>query len=113
VHAFGFSVARDVEQFIVTGSDGRANPGGEAAIKPKPIKRALIWLHRWLGIGLGLVIVVWFASGIAMIYVGGMPRLSPQQRLDHQPLLELAQVRLTAAEAAARLGGEGGPPLPG
>ncbi len=65
-------------------------------------KRLLILSHRWLGIVLGLMIVVWFASGIAMMYVGGMPRLTPEARLDHLPVLDLSRVRLTPAEAAAR-----------
>lgn len=75
---------------------GLARAGGFA-------KRALVWTHRWMGIVLGLLAVVWFASGIAMIYVGGMPRLTPQQRVDHLPVLDLAAVRLTPAQAAARL----------
>lgn len=69
-------------------------------------KRALILSHRWAGIVLGLMAVVWFASGIAMIYAGGMPRITPQQRLDHLPVLDLAGVKLTPAQAAERLGGE-------
>lgn len=69
--------------------------------------RLLIQSHRWLGIALSLVVMIWFASGIAMIYVGGMPALHPQQRLDHAPVLDLASVQLTAAQAAERLGGEG------
>jgi hypothetical protein len=66
-------------------------------------RRLLIQIHRWLGLLVGLVAVMWFASGIAMIYVGDMPRLSPQARLDHLPALNLALVRLAPAEAAARL----------
>ena len=31
-------------------------------------KTTLIYLHRWMGIVLGLVFVVWFISGVAMIY---------------------------------------------
>lgn len=72
--------------------------------------RLLIQSHRWLGIPLSLVIIMWFASGIAMIYVGGMPALGTQERLDRAPVLDLARVQLTAAEAAGRLGGEGAHP---
>ena len=35
------------------------------------IRRWLILSHRYLGIVLGLLFVVWFASGIGMIYAGG------------------------------------------
>jgi hypothetical protein len=74
------------------------------------VKRLLILSHRWLGIVLGLVIVVWFASGMAMIYVGGMPRLTPQARLDHLPVLDLSRVRLTPAQALAALGSDDASP---
>lgn len=66
-------------------------------------KRLLIQLHRWVGIVVGLAAVVWFASGIAMIYVGGMPQITAQARLDHLPVLDVARVRLTPAQAATRL----------
>src|SRR6202008_4034260 len=41
-----------------------------------------------------------FATGITMMYVGGMPRLMPEVRLEKLPNLDLARVRLTPAEAA-------------
>ena len=66
------------------------------------LRRFLILLHRYLGIPLSFLFVVWFASGIAMIYVGGMPALSPEQRLEHLPALDLAAVRIAPAEAAKR-----------
>lgn len=74
------------------------------------LQRALILTHRWLGIPLSLVIVVWFASGIAMIYLGGMPRIGPQARLDHLPVLDVRQVHLSPAQAAERLGGDDAAP---
>jgi hypothetical protein len=66
--------------------------------------RVLIQSHRWAGIVLGLMAVMWFATGIAMIYVGGMPRLTPQARLDHLPVLDFARVKITPAQAAGKLG---------
>ncbi len=73
------------------------------------LRRALILVHRYLGIPLSFLFVVWFVSGIAMIYVGGMPQLSEEERLEHLPELDLAAVRLTPAEAlaAAELGNPG------
>ncbi len=73
------------------------------------LRRALILIHRYLGIPLSLLFVVWFVSGIAMIYVGGMPQLSEEERLEHLPELDLAAVRLTPAEAlaAAEIGSPG------
>ena len=66
------------------------------------LRRFLILVHRYLGIPLSFLFVVWFASGIAMIYVGGMPALSPAERLAHLSELDLAAVRISAADAARR-----------
>ena len=66
------------------------------------LRRALIFTHRYLGIPLSVLFVLWFVTGIAMIYVGGMPTLSAQARLEHLPELDLAAVRYTPAEAAAQ-----------
>ena len=59
----------------------------------------MILSHRYLGIALCLLIVVWFISGIAMMYAGGMPGLTPETRLDRLPLLDLSRVEITPAEA--------------
>src|SRR4030095_14193613 len=65
-------------------------------------RRSLILLHRYLGIGLSLLFVVWFATGITMMYAGGMPRLTPQMRLERLPRLDLGAIRLSPAEALDR-----------
>lgn len=64
--------------------------------------RWLIFAHRYLGIALSLVFVVWFASGIVMIYAGDMPSLTAQQRLEHLPTLQIPRVTLTPGQAAQR-----------
>lgn len=46
--------------------------------------RVLIYTHRWLGIVLGVLFVVWFASGIVMMYAR-MPALDPAERLARLP----------------------------
>ena len=68
------------------------------------LRRFLIVTHRWLGIPLSAVFVLWFASGIVMMYAGGMPQLAPETRLERLPPLDLEAVRLTPAEAAERAG---------
>src|SRR5262245_63353366 len=68
----------------------------------------LILSHRYLGIALSLLFVIWFASGITMMYAGGMPRLSPDERLDRLPALDLRAIRLTPSEAAERGGLQSG-----
>ena len=65
----------------------------------KLLRRLLILSHRYLGIALSALIVMWFATGIAMIYVGGMPRLTPELRLERLPNVDLSRVHLTPAQA--------------
>ena len=77
------------------------------------LRRLLIYSHRYLGIAISLMCVVWFASGIVMMYAGGMPSVSAQLRLERLPPLDLSQVHLTPLEAAERLKGEGGTPESG
>jgi hypothetical protein len=73
-------------------------------------RKWLILIHRYLGIALGLLFVVWFVSGIGMMYAGVMPTLSPEERLARMPGLDWSRVRLTPAEAAEKgqLGPGGG-----
>ena len=66
------------------------------------VLRGLILLHRYLGIPLGVLFVVWFASGIVMMYTGDMPRLTPERQLERRPPLDLAEVALSPAAAARR-----------
>src|SRR5262245_15718114 len=42
--------------------------------------RALVVLHRYLGVAVGLLMAMWFVSGIVMMYVG-YPRLLESERL--------------------------------
>src|SRR5258705_13507809 len=70
----------------------------------KLFRKALILTHRYLGIVLSLLVVMWFATGIVMMYAGGMPRLTPQLRLERPPVLDLPALHLTATQAAERAG---------
>src|SRR5262245_36215334 len=67
-------------------------------------RRWLILVHRYLGIALSLLFLLWFVSGIAMIYAGGMPRLSPDERLARLAPIDVASVHITPADAADRAG---------
>ena len=66
------------------------------------LRRWLILTHRYVGTALGLLFVVWFASGIAMLYARGMPRLSADLRLERLAPVDVSAVRLSASEAAER-----------
>ncbi len=74
----------------------------------KVLRKTLILTHRYLGIPLSLIFMLWFASGIAMIYARGMPRLTPELRLERLPPLALDRVRLTPADAVRQASGGAG-----
>src|SRR5262245_31209692 len=70
-------------------------------------RKSMILIHRYLGIVLSLLFVVWFVSGIGMIYARAMHRLTPHLRLERMPALNLSQVKLMPAEAAEHAGVDG------
>ena len=67
-------------------------------------RRALILLHRYLGIPLSVMFVVWFISGIVMIYAGGMPAVSSDEQLARRAPLELGAMQMSAADVIERAG---------
>jgi len=69
------------------------------------IKRSLIFVHRWLGIALCVVFLLWFPSGIAMMY-WGFPSVTRADRLQRSPALDPSTVKLSPAEALKVLGFE-------
>ncbi len=64
---------------------------------------ALAFVHRWLGIAGAWLFLVWFASGIVMIYAR-MPALDPGERLRRLPDLDFDSATVTPAEAAHAVG---------
>jgi PepSY-associated transmembrane protein len=65
------------------------------------VKRAIALLtvvHRYLGLVFCLIFVVWFASGIVMVYAR-MPEYSAAERLARLASLEPAAIHLTPAQA--------------
>lgn len=71
--------------------------------------RGLIFLHRWIGIAICVVFLIWFPSGIGMMY-WTFPSVSAADRLERAPALDAATVRLSPAEAAAVLAMEDAAP---
>ncbi|MEP6782185.1 MAG: PepSY domain-containing protein [Acidobacteriota bacterium] len=63
--------------------------------------RLLVYTHRWLGIVSGVLFVIWFASGIVMMYAR-MPELDPAERLARLPAINPASIRI-----APTVGGDG------
>ncbi len=69
------------------------------------LKRSLIFVHRWLGVALCVLFLLWFPSGIGMMYFP-MPSVTPTARLERLPALDASKVVVSPAEAAAKLGVE-------
>ena len=66
-------------------------------------KTLFIYTHRWTGIVFGVVFVVWFFSGVVMMYAG-MPHLSEKERLGHLAPLDLSSATLSPGEVAEMYG---------
>jgi hypothetical protein len=67
------------------------------------IKRTLIFVHRWLGVVLALFFLLWFPSGIGMMY-WDFPSVTAADRLERSPALDAAAIRLSPQEAFAATG---------
>lgn len=71
-------------------------------------KRQLHLLHRWLGIGIGVLVLLWFGSGIVMMYVP-YPALSKQERMAWLAPLNSTQIKVNAWDAWQSIGQPGVP----
>ncbi|MES1254517.1 MAG: PepSY domain-containing protein [Acidobacteriota bacterium] len=67
------------------------------------ITRTLVVLHRWLGVGLCGFFLLWFLSGIGMMYTT-FPEVTAGDRLQRARALERASIRLSPQDAYAALG---------
>ncbi|MCK1383159.1 PepSY domain-containing protein [Bradyrhizobium sp. 21] len=65
--------------------------------------RAIVLLHRWLGIAFCLLFAMWFATGIVMHFVP-FPSLTEAERFAGLSPVDPAQVRITAADAVTASG---------
>ena len=65
----------------------------------RAIKTTLIYTHRYLGILLSLMFVVWFVSGFFMIYTGGMPKVTPDMQVAGGEPIDFGKVTITPAKA--------------
>ena len=67
------------------------------------LKRSIVFVHRWMGVAFCTLFLLWFASGIGMMY-WTFPSVTPADRLERAPVLSPATITLSPAEAAAKLG---------
>jgi hypothetical protein len=71
------------------------------------VSRKISPVHRWLGITLGLLFALWFASGIILSFVP-FPSLAARDRISASEAIDLDKVRVSPAVA---LGAAGAAPL--
>jgi hypothetical protein len=64
----------------------------------KLLLRVLTTIHRWVGLAFCLIFVLWFASGIVMVY-HRMPQYAAEERLARLAPLEAEDVELSPAQA--------------
>lgn len=70
----------------------------------RAVKTLLILSHRYIGIPLSFMFVVWFVSAFFMIYTGGMPRITPEMRADGAMPLDFSRVAITPEQARETIG---------
>ena len=63
-------------------------------------RKLLIYSHRWLGIGVILMFLLWTLSGVVLMYYGH-PQLTTGERLLRLEPLDLSTATVTPAEAVA------------
>lgn len=65
-------------------------------------KKYAILVHRWMGVFFCVLFAAWFISGIVMMY-WDFPQVLPEDRWRKSPALDAAQIRISPAQAYARL----------
>jgi hypothetical protein len=65
--------------------------------------RAIIFVHRWLGVALCALFLLWFPSGIGMMY-WDFPSVTPSDRLERSPVLDASSIAISLDDAYARSG---------
>src|SRR4029453_8050495 len=73
------------------------------------LRQSIIFVHRWLGVVLSVLFLVWFLSGIGLMY-WDFPSVRLEDRLERAPALDASSIRLSPADAAARVGASQGAP---
>jgi uncharacterized iron-regulated membrane protein len=78
-------------------------------LRTRPLHSAKRWLflvHRWVSIGVGLLFVIWFVSGVVMVYVP-FPALTHTENLKGQEPIAWARLRVQP-ETALRIANPAG-----
>lgn len=80
---------------------GASSGAGRQLIKAG--KRWLYWFHRWLGVITCVLCVMWFLSGLVMLYVP-FPSWKDEERVAHLPAVAVGRVAVTPDDALAAAG---------
>ena len=66
------------------------------------LRQSIIFVHRWVGVVLSVLFLVWFLSGIGLMY-WDFPSVRLEDRLERAPALDASLIRVSPADAAARV----------
>ena len=72
------------------------------------LKRSLIFVHRWLGVALSVIFLLWFASGIVIMY-WSYPDVTAGDRLQRAPVLDPTTITVSPEDAYTALGRDQSP----
>src|SRR5262245_34845260 len=67
------------------------------------LRQSIVFVHRWLGVVLSSLFLLWFLSGIGLMY-WDFPSVRPADRLERAPALDASVIRVSPAHAAASVG---------
>ena len=86
------------------GTAVRGEPRRRPSVAPSlaSASKTLSKVHRWLGIVMCLFFGMWFASGALMLFIP-FPALDDQRHLAAMPVINTRAIRLSPAEALARI----------
>lgn len=87
--------------------DQRRRPAEITARRPVALrKKSLIFMHRSLGVSLCVLFLLWFISGIVMMY-SDFPSVSAEEHLGRSPSLDVAMIRASRRITMAWTGQRG------
>ncbi len=66
-------------------------------------RKLLIYSHRWLGIGIIVMFLIWTLSGVVLMYYGH-PQITTGERLLRLAPIDFSSATVTPAQAAAKAG---------
>src|SRR5690348_18445134 len=66
-------------------------------------RKLVIYSHRWLGIGITVMFLLWTFSGVVLMYYGH-PQITTGERLLRLEPIDFSTATVTPAQAAAKAG---------